>query len=202
MGSLAARIRRRVLPVPDSGLQHGERLRLGLNSREVFMIATLPASISVAIREPSTGLVRLHVGLYVADLTRASAFFRVLFNAEPRKDYADYVHFESDDPPVVLALSPGGRRPGGTLNHIGLRLPSAESLVDIQKRLEQAGYKTQRQEGVACCYALQTKFWVTDPDHNLWEIYTLQTDLNRNGFDCDRVGAQILGACSGADSTQ
>jgi catechol 2,3-dioxygenase-like lactoylglutathione lyase family enzyme len=135
-----------------------------------------------------TRLVRLHVGLYVSDLARSSAFFRVLLNCEPTKDFPDYVHFESDEPAVILALSPGARRPGGTLNHIGLRLTSAEALVAVQKRLETAGYRTLRQEGVACCYAWQTKFWITDPDYNLWEIYVLQHDLNRHGFeDAPRV---------------
>src|SRR6476659_1185153 len=108
------------------------------------MLATMPTK--PAGRNAAVRPVRLHVGLYVADLARASAFFRVLFNAEPTKDFPDYVHFESDDPAAILALSPGARRPGGTLNHIGLRLTSSEALVAVQKRLETAGYKTLRQE--------------------------------------------------------
>ena len=42
--------------------------------------------------------------------------------------------------------------------------------MEIQKRLETAGVSTRREEGVACCYALQTKFWVHDPDDAMWEI--------------------------------
>ncbi len=48
------------------------------------MLATMPAKpapAAAAVRP-----VRLHVGLYVADLARATAFFRVLFNAEPTKN--------------------------------------------------------------------------------------------------------------------
>jgi hypothetical protein len=26
-------------------------------------------------------------------------------------------------------------------------------------------------------------FWVTDPDRNLWEIYTVEKDIDRSGFD-------------------
>jgi SAM-dependent methyltransferase len=53
----------------------------------------------------------------------------------------------------------------------------------VQRRLEESGMPTQRQEGVECCYARQTKFWVTDPDGNLWEVYTLHEDINHSGFD-------------------
>ena len=40
---------------------------------------------------------------------------------------------------------------------------------------------TTRREGVECCYARQTKFWVTDPDKTLWEMYTLDEDLDHRG---------------------
>src|SRR5690606_15917638 len=36
-------------------------------------------------------------------------------------------------------------------------------------------------EGVECCYARQTKFWVADPDRNLWEIYVLHEDVDEHG---------------------
>jgi hypothetical protein len=30
----------------------------------------------------------------------------------------------------------------------------------------------------ACCYALQDKFWLTDPGGNRWETYTVIEDLD------------------------
>jgi SAM-dependent methyltransferase len=62
-------------------------------------------------------------------------------------------------------------------------MPDSARLVEVQRRLEEAGIATQRQEGVECCYARQTKFWVTDPDRNLWEIYTVEEDIDHSGFD-------------------
>jgi len=44
---------------------------------------------------------------------------------------------------------------------------------------------------VECCYARQTKFWVTDPDRVLWEIYTLHEDIDHSGFD-DPPAAETL----------
>jgi hypothetical protein len=60
-------------------------------------------------------------------------------------------------------------------------MPDSESLVRMQRRLEQAGIRAQREEGVECCYARQTKFWVNDPDGTLWEVYTLDEDIDHRG---------------------
>jgi catechol 2,3-dioxygenase-like lactoylglutathione lyase family enzyme len=127
--------------------------------------------------------VRFHVGLHTSDLDRAVRFYRVLFGTEPAKHYPDYAKFELAVPPLVLALYPSPQQAGGALNHAGLRLPDSAALVAVQQRLEEAGIATQRQEGVECCYARQTKFWVTDPDRVLWEVYTLHEDIDHSGFD-------------------
>jgi catechol 2,3-dioxygenase-like lactoylglutathione lyase family enzyme len=121
-------------------------------------------------------VVRLHISLNVSNLERSIAFYRILFNTEPAKQRPDYAKFEPDDPPLVLSLEPNGRCGEGTLNHLGIRLPDARSLVACQERLEVAGIRSQREEGVECCYARQTKFWVHDPDGTLWEFYTLDDD--------------------------
>jgi catechol 2,3-dioxygenase-like lactoylglutathione lyase family enzyme len=126
--------------------------------------------------------VKFHVGLHVADRQRAVNFYRVLFGVSPVRDVDDHVRFEPGDPPLVVVLVPSPQEPGGALNHLGLRVGDATELVTIQRRLEEAGITTQRQDGVECCYARQTKFWVADPDRNLWEIYTVEEDLAYSGF--------------------
>jgi catechol 2,3-dioxygenase-like lactoylglutathione lyase family enzyme len=126
---------------------------------------------------------RFHVGLHTSDLPRAVEFYRLLFGVGPAKHFGDYARFEVETPPLVLALYPSPREAGGALNHVGLRLPDSAMLVEVQRRLEEHGIATQRQEGVECCYARQTKFWVTDPDRVLWEVYTLHEDIDHSGFD-------------------
>ena len=130
---------------------------------------------------PMAPAVRFHLSLNVADLGRSVEFYRTLFGREPAKRRADYAKFELDDPPLVLSLEPAARGQGGALNHLGFRLPDSETLVRMQERLERAGVRSQREEGVECCYARQTKFWVTDPDHTLWEMYVLAGDLDHRG---------------------
>lgn len=125
--------------------------------------------------------IRFHVSLNVSDLGQAIAFYRTLFGTEPAKVRDDYAKFEPADPPLVLSLEPTPRPVGGPLNHLGLRMPDSASLVAMQSRLEMAGIRSNREEGVECCYAKQTKFWVTDPDGTLWEVYTLEGDLDHRG---------------------
>lgn len=120
--------------------------------------------------------VRFHISLNVSDLARSISFYRILFDMPPAKERADYAKFEPDVPPLVLSLEPNGRCGGGTLNHLGIRLNDPRQLVGVQERLERNGIRSQREEGVECCYARQTKFWVHDPDGTLWEFYTLDDD--------------------------
>lgn len=134
-------------------------------------------TISLAI----TPAIRFHLSLNVAQLERSVAFYRILLGREPAKCRPDYAKFELDDPPLVLSLEPSPRARGGPLNHLGFRMADSAGLVAVQMRLERAGIHTQRQEGVECCYARQTKFWVTDPDETLWEIYTLEEDIDHRG---------------------
>jgi SAM-dependent methyltransferase len=128
-------------------------------------------------------LVKFHVSLNVSNLSRAVEFYSVLFDRAPAKQHSDYAKFEVEEPPIVLSLIPSRPGPGGTLNHVGLRLQDSGQLVQIQERLERAGIQTKREEGVECCYSKQTKFWVTDPDRTLWELYVLHEDTDDHGHD-------------------
>ena len=117
--------------------------------------------------------VKFHTSLNVADLARSVAFYRLLFGIEPATLRADYAKFELADPPLVLALMPGRFVPGGAVNHFGLRVADVEALIAVQQRLEAGSLHTQREEGISCCHSQQTKFWVSDPDKTMWEIYLL-----------------------------
>lgn len=142
-----------------------------------------------------------HLSLNVADLDRSVNFFRAFLDREPAKCRPDYAKFELSDPPLVLSLEPGSVPPGGSLNHLGFRVGQAAALVEMQRRLEVAGISTLREEGVECCYARQTKFWVHDPDGNLWEVYTLDDDLEHRGDGrLPAAGSQVTGPDGAAGS--
>jgi catechol 2,3-dioxygenase-like lactoylglutathione lyase family enzyme len=145
---------------------------------------------------PLAPSIRLHISLNVTDLGRSIAFYQTLFGLAPAKRRDDYAKFELDDPPLVLSLEPARPFTTGALNHLGFRLPDSPTLVVMQRRLEEAGFRSQREEGVECCYAKQTKFWITDPDQTLWEFYTLEGDIEHRGVGQSREQMQ-----SGAATT-
>jgi|GEM_PF-52244 len=124
---------------------------------------------------------KFHLSVNVSDLARSVTFYKVLFDRAPAKHHPDYAKFELESPPAVFSLVPGRSGPGGALNHVGLCLLSSEELVAIQLRLEEAGHKTLREDGVACCYSRQTKFWVRDPDGVLLELYVFHEDTDDHG---------------------
>jgi len=126
--------------------------------------------------ERAMAVVKFHLSLNVSDLERSLRFYSALLNAEPVKVYPNYAKFELDEPPVILSLKPHRASRGGPLNHFGLRLKTIEDVAATQRRLEAAGFSVSRQDDVRCCYAHQTKFWVTDPDETLCEVYVLHGD--------------------------
>lgn len=134
---------------------------------------------SVPNRTPSqaTAVIKFHASLNVSDLDRSIAFYTALFGEGPVKHYADYAKFEIETPPLVLSLKPKRACAGGPLNHLGLRVISVEHLREIQSRLKEVGARIGEQDDVKCCYARQTKLWITDPDETLWEVYVLHDDV-------------------------
>jgi catechol 2,3-dioxygenase-like lactoylglutathione lyase family enzyme len=128
---------------------------------------------SLPVVEP---VAKLHVSLNVTDLGRSIDFYRVLFGIEPAKRHDDYAKFELEDPPVVFSLMPRGPGPGGSLSHMGFRVPSADEVRRVQERLVAAGICTQEQNGTACGGALQDKVWVKDPDGTFWQVYVITDD--------------------------
>lgn len=142
-----------------------------------------PADVADTGLSQLPDITRFHVTLSVADLFRSVRFYEMLLGCPPALLHQPYARFELDDPALVLVLYASPRPPGGALSHVGLRVGTTEELVAIQQRLEMAGIATQRQEGVECCYARQTKFWAADPDGTLWELYALEGDTDHSGFE-------------------
>lgn len=135
---------------------------------------------------------KFHASLNVSSLERSIAFYRVLLGVEPSKVRSDYAKFELAEPALVLSLIPGTPRAGGVLNHVGLRVRTSAELVEIQQRAEAAGLATQREEGVECCHATQTKFWITDPDKTLWEIYIFHDDVDEGASAEPSIAAAAM----------
>jgi catechol 2,3-dioxygenase-like lactoylglutathione lyase family enzyme len=118
---------------------------------------------------------RVQLALNVSDLDAAVAFYSKLFATEPAKIRPGYANFAIAEPPLKLVLVEGAV--GGTLNHLGVEVESTDEVASAQNRLADSGLATATEDAVTCCYALQDKVWVDDPDGAPWEIYTVLADV-------------------------
>ena len=115
---------------------------------------------------------RVQLALNVSNLDSAVDFYTRLFGEKPAKQRPGYANFAIAEPPLKLVLIEG-EGSGGTLNHLGVEVETTEEVTEATARLEAADLATALEENVACCYAVQDKVWVHDPDAAPWEVYTV-----------------------------
>jgi catechol 2,3-dioxygenase-like lactoylglutathione lyase family enzyme len=118
---------------------------------------------------------RVQLAVNVSDLDSAVAFYSKLFATEPAKLRPGYANFAVAEPPLKLVLIEGSGQPG-SLNHLGVEVEDAAAVTSARARLAGQELPTTTEEGVSCCYAVQDKVWVDDPDGTPWEIYTVLDD--------------------------
>ncbi len=119
---------------------------------------------------------RVQLALNVADLDEAIDFYSKLFATEPAKVRPGYANFAVIDPPLKLVLIEDDNQTPGTLNHLGVEVPTTDEVSAAQARLASEGLATALEEQTACCYAVQDKVWVDGPGGEPWEIYTVLSD--------------------------
>jgi catechol 2,3-dioxygenase-like lactoylglutathione lyase family enzyme len=118
---------------------------------------------------------KVHVALNVRDVNRSVEFYRAMFRLGPLKWKPGYAKFDVAEPPLNLTLNQAAEIEGrGALNHLGIEVSSSAEVFAAKERLQQAGLNTFDEMNVECCFALQDKTWITDPDGYRWEIFTVK----------------------------
>jgi len=121
----------------------------------------------------------VHISLNVTDLDRSVDFYR-RFLGEPAKLQSDYAKFVGSNPEIHLALQPSTRTgAAGALSHLGIRVDSTDEVRRRKAALDARGVITEEEKQESCCYAAQDKFWLSDPDGNRWEVYTVLADIEQ-----------------------
>lgn len=140
---------------------------------------------------------RVQLALNVDDLDESIDFYSKLFGAQPAKRKPGYANFAIDEPPLKLVLleNPGH---GGTINHLGVQVDSSEQVHAEIARLSEAGVFTEEEIGTTCCFATQDKVWVTAPDAEKWEIYTVLADSETFGTTPELLAQGEACACDHA----
>ncbi len=142
---------------------------------------------------------RVQLALNVTDVDAAVAFYGKLFGAQPAKRRPGYANFAIAEPPLKLVLieTPEVRGEGviGALNHLGVEVEGTAEVAAASSRLAAEGLATAEQDNVTCCYAVQDKVWVSDPDGAPWEVYTVLADAPaESSLGCDPAACSTVEA--------
>jgi hypothetical protein len=65
------------------------------------------------------------------------------------------------------------------------------------------GIVSKEEIGTSCCYAVQDKFWATDPDGHQWEVYYFHEDAEFNDphYELSNTSACCMPAENTANNT-
>jgi catechol 2,3-dioxygenase-like lactoylglutathione lyase family enzyme len=117
-----------------------------------------------------------HLSLNVSDIDRAVAFYERAFGVSVTKRRPGYAKFDLESPALNLTMTEAPRT-GINASHFGVQVASTADVLEARQRFEAAGLSTATEENTACCYALQDKVWVEDPDGNAWEVFVVKEDV-------------------------
>jgi len=125
----------------------------------------------------------VHVGINVTNLEQSIEFYQKVFGVKPEKVKEDYAKFLLDEPGLNFTLNVRDEVKGNQVNHFGFQIGNVEEVNAHKERLGKEGFFAREEMDTTCCYAVQDKFWVTDPDGNEWEFFYTKADSDVHNRD-------------------
>jgi catechol 2,3-dioxygenase-like lactoylglutathione lyase family enzyme len=122
-------------------------------------------------------ILKPHVSLNVTDIEAAVAFYEKLFGVAATKRRPGYAKFDLTEPLLNLTMQEA-ERTGVNASHFGIQVASTEDVATAWARFRAAHLPTRTEDNTTCCYALQDKVWVEDPDGNAWEVFVVKADAD------------------------
>ena len=116
-----------------------------------------------------------HVSLNVSNVDASVAFYEKAFGVAATKRRPGYAKFDLQSPALNLTMAEAPRT-GVNASHFGVQVATTDDVLEARSRFEAQGLKTFTEEDTACCYAVQDKVWIEDPDGNSWEVFVVKAD--------------------------
>ncbi len=136
---------------------------------------------------------RIHIALNTHRFEDSIAFYSTLFGQAPAKQRENWAKFDIANPALNLTLNRTAEEPqAGSISHLGVEVEDAEAVKAVNERLIAAGLATAPEENVTCCYAVQDKTWVADPNGHAWEFFYVKEDADVSGAE---TAAQHAPSC-------
>ena len=95
---------------------------------------------------------------------------------EPSKVRTGYAKFDVRSPALNFTLNQVPFDGRGALSHLGIQVATTEDVNTVRELWEEKGLIPRDEKQTTCCYALQDKAWVQDPDGNEWEVFAVLED--------------------------
>jgi catechol 2,3-dioxygenase-like lactoylglutathione lyase family enzyme len=119
-----------------------------------------------------------HVNLYSSDIQKSVAFYNELWKSVATKVKPGYAKWELEGMVFSIVENPAKVNP--EFGHLGIRVSEESELKENLERFKSLNFNLKEEMGTNCCYALQDKFWISDPDGHQWEYYLLKDDVEFN----------------------
>jgi catechol 2,3-dioxygenase-like lactoylglutathione lyase family enzyme len=116
---------------------------------------------------------KAHLAINVRSVAPSIEFYRRMFGVEPAKVRQGYAKFDVANPPLNFTLNEAPFVERGALSHMGIQVASTEDVLAMRDRWASEGLIPREEMKTDCCYALQDKAWVRDPDGNEWEVFVV-----------------------------
>lgn len=126
--------------------------------------------------ENSVKALKAHLALNVRDVEQSIEFYRKMLGIEPSKVRTGYAKFDVQNPPLNLTLNQRRFGERGALSHLGIQVGSTDDVLAMRQKWTDAGLTTRDEMQTNCCYAVQDKTWIQDPDGNEWEAFVVLED--------------------------
>jgi catechol 2,3-dioxygenase-like lactoylglutathione lyase family enzyme len=137
-------------------------------------------------------ILKAHIALNVSNVEKSVEFYTRMLAIGPMKVRPGYAKFDVQNPPLNLTLNAAPASAPGALSHLGLQVGSTEDVLAVKRQWTEAGLAVRDEMNTECCYALQDKSWVSDPDGNEWEVFTVIADVEPAGNACCQPLVQLL----------
>lgn len=128
---------------------------------------------------------KAHLAINVHDVERSIEFYKKMFGIEPSKVRTGYAKFDVHNPPLNFTLNEHVFGERGALSHLGIQVSSTEDVLATREKWADAGLITRDEMQTSCCYAVQDKTWVRDPDGNEWEVFVVLQDNLAESAPCE-----------------
>ena len=139
---------------------------------------------------------RVHIALNTDKLDESIEFYSQLFDTQPAKVRDDWAKFDLADPALNLTLNRSADAASGNqISHLGVEVKDADTVARMDKYLQEQGLKTLVEDDVTCCYAVQDKTWVADPNGHAWEFFYVKGDAEDSGESARAQHAPSGGCC-------